>query len=64
LRARAVLFPGSSAVEQPAVNRLVAGSNPARGANKINNLRSPAERYCALWIRPGYGYGYDEPRAF
>jgi hypothetical protein len=27
------LFPGSSVVEQPAVNRLVAGSNPARGAN-------------------------------
>ena len=26
-------FPGSSVVEQPAVNRLVAGSNPARGAN-------------------------------
>ncbi len=26
------LFPGSSVVEQPAVNRLVAGSNPARGA--------------------------------
>ena len=26
------IFPGSSAVEQPAVNRLVAGSNPARGA--------------------------------
>ena len=26
------LVPGSSAVEQPAVNRLVAGSNPARGA--------------------------------
>ena len=33
-----VLFPGSSAVEQPAVNRLVAGSNPARGANKIKGL--------------------------
>jgi hypothetical protein len=32
LRARKLLFPGSSAVEQPAVNRLVAGSNPARGA--------------------------------
>src|SRR5580692_8780069 len=32
LRARQLLFPGSSAVEQPAVNRLVAGSNPARGA--------------------------------
>jgi hypothetical protein len=28
------LFPGSSVVEQPAVNRLVAGSNPARGANE------------------------------
>jgi hypothetical protein len=27
------LFLGSSVVEQPAVNRLVAGSNPARGAN-------------------------------
>ena len=26
------MFPGSSVVEQPAVNRLVAGSNPARGA--------------------------------
>ena len=29
---RAPMFPGSSVVEQPAVNRLVAGSNPARGA--------------------------------
>jgi hypothetical protein len=28
----AAMFPGSSVVEQPAVNRLVAGSNPARGA--------------------------------
>lgn len=28
------LIPGSSVVEQPAVNRLVAGSNPARGANR------------------------------
>ena len=26
------LFPDSSAVEQSTVNRLVAGSNPARGA--------------------------------
>jgi hypothetical protein len=32
------LFPGSSAVEQPAVNRLVAGSNPARGANKFSDF--------------------------
>src|SRR5690606_28128025 len=31
-------FPGSSAVEQPAVNRLVAGSNPARGANSFKGL--------------------------
>ena len=29
-------FPGSSVVEQPAVNRLVAGSNPARGANLLS----------------------------
>src|SRR5690606_1721489 len=34
------LFPGSSVVEQPAVNRLVAGSNPARGANSFNDLAS------------------------
>ncbi len=32
------LFPGSSVVEQPAVNRLVAGSNPARGARTIKDL--------------------------
>jgi hypothetical protein len=35
------LFPGSSVVEQPAVNRLVAGSNPARGANKIGVSEGP-----------------------
>lgn len=34
-------FPGSSAVEQPAVNRLVDGSNPSRGAT----FRSKAEFY-------------------
>ena len=32
------LFPGSSVVEQPAVNRLVAGSNPARGAKLKQRL--------------------------
>jgi hypothetical protein len=32
-QALSATFPGSSVVEQPAVNRLVAGSNPARGAN-------------------------------
>jgi hypothetical protein len=46
------LFPGSSVVEQPAVNRLVAGSNPARGATFISQiscsryrgLKRPAKR--------------------
>jgi hypothetical protein len=35
------VFLGSSMVEHPAVNRRVAGSSPARGANsfKINNLQ-------------------------
>src|SRR6266404_9982582 len=32
------LFLGSSAVEHSTVNRMVAGSNPARGASKINHL--------------------------
>jgi hypothetical protein len=31
-------FPGSSVVEQAAVNRWVAGSNPARGARKNKAL--------------------------
>src|SRR5579872_1810264 len=38
LCAHAAVFPGSSVVEQPAVNRLVAGSNPARGANACSLL--------------------------
>src|SRR5262245_14885317 len=33
-------FPGSSVVEQPAVNRLVAGSNPARGATCFKSCES------------------------
>ena len=32
------LFLGSSAVEHSTVNRMVAGSNPARGASKIKHL--------------------------
>jgi hypothetical protein len=32
------LFLGSSAVEHSTVNRMVAGSNPARGANDLNSL--------------------------
>jgi len=31
-------------VEQPAVNRLVAGSNPARGANLFKGLDDPKKR--------------------
>ncbi len=60
------LFRGSSAVEQPAVNRLVVGSNPTRGANvlDIGSLRdrstAPAIRLQALlrhttywrWLSP------------
>jgi hypothetical protein len=38
------LLPGSSAVEQPAVNRLVDGSNPSRGANKIKDLIGESPR--------------------
>src|SRR5262245_11043824 len=36
----ACVVPGSSAVEQPAVNRLVAGSNPARGAKLNQGFRA------------------------
>jgi hypothetical protein len=36
------VFPGSSVVEQPAVNRLVAGSNPARGATVIQRVQAGA----------------------
>lgn len=46
------LFPGSSAVEQPAVNRLVAGSNPARGANaKIRVFACPWFFGCSEALR-------------
>ena len=40
------LIPGSSVVEQAAVNRWVDGSNPSRGANQVRGSgecsRSPA----------------------
>jgi hypothetical protein len=44
----AASFLGSSAVEQPAVNRLVAGSNPARGAS---NFQKTLKAHCAnaIW---------------
>ena len=37
------LIRGSSAVEQPAVNRLVVGSNPTRGAIFFNHLANTTE---------------------
>ena len=37
---RVRLFLGSSAVEHSTVNRMVAGSNPARGASKFRDLAS------------------------
>src|SRR4029079_2783343 len=46
-------FPGSSVVEQPAVNRLVAGSNPARGANKFKSLCSADRRCFIVGVRQG-----------
>src|SRR5262245_25600164 len=38
------LFPDSSAVEHSTVNRMVAGSNPAPGANPIKYLAQIRER--------------------
>ena len=37
------LFLGSSAVEHSTVNRMVAGSNPARGAKQTNHLAQKSE---------------------
>jgi hypothetical protein len=54
LQRRASTFPGSSAVEQPAVNRLVAGSNPARGANKIRGFCPSSQNLKAAGVPQGY----------
>lgn len=51
------LFPGSSAVEQPAVNRLVAGSNPARGAKRNQRLNVKFSSAKKLKIRLGQHTG-------
>lgn len=57
----AAMFLGSSAVEQSAVNRLVGGSNPSRGAiSQRTNLlpspnfaeKAPYSRHCA-WMAVG-----------
>ena len=48
------LFRGSSAVEQPAVNRLVVGSNPTRGAiHTSENQGLPALAETATSIHCG-----------
>ena len=44
-------FPGSSVVEQPAVNRLVAGSNPARGAKFFKDLAKALRGCFRLKVR-------------
>jgi hypothetical protein len=51
------LFLGSSVVEQPAVNRLVAGSNPARGAKYLNRLTETAELDWRRRLRFGTAVG-------
>ena len=42
-------------VEQPAVNRLVAGSNPARGAKPTRNFLQSSQ----IWETSKSGFGYD-----
>ena len=51
------LFLGSSAVEHSTVNRMVAGSNPARGANQIKRLAQkfyfrPWRHVCTVSANP------------
>ena len=50
-------FPGSSAVEQPAVNRLVDGSNPSRGATS-RRQRQNIPRITRHSASFGYLVGY------
>src|SRR5580692_3391062 len=60
LRTILASFLGSSAVEHSTVNRMVAGSNPARGANQINYLAAflkPSKRLCV-----GAGWANGLPR--
>ena len=41
-------FPGSSVVEHSTVNRMVAGSNPARGANILSCILHNVVARCAV----------------
>ena len=67
------LFRGSSVVEQPAVNRLVVGSNPTRGANfrvsarelhgaKLNTAALSHSATACPTIFLNDASGLDEPR--
>src|SRR5215475_5409074 len=58
------LFPGSSVVEQPAVNRLVAGSNPARGANSLFACSKRTERLAGAKMKPRQNAGAYEVLRF
>jgi hypothetical protein len=51
LRTIVRLFLGSSAVEHSTVNRMVAGSNPARGANHFNSLAENISRLKTRCVR-------------
>jgi len=44
------VIPGSSVVEQSAVNRLVAGSNPARGATFDATQKAASASLCGLFL--------------
>lgn len=45
------MIPGSSMVEQEAVNFKVAGSSPAPGAKSIYLNQSPASSYAVLFVK-------------
>ena len=46
------MFRGSSAVEQPTVNRLVVGSIPTRGATLLGlKKRRLMRRFFCIWFR-------------
>ena len=46
------VFPGSSAVEHSTVNRMVAGSNPARGANPFFISQTATAEFALVRLGP------------
>jgi hypothetical protein len=55
-------FLGSSAVEHSTVNRMVAGSNPARGANQIKALPIFFWSTKSIFVRWGHLRGHMKYR--